>query len=192
MEIADLVSIVANGMAILLNYLPKGIEKVQRIKTKSGSEIKASDETVGYLNDYLNNKKKQKTSQEERKHCKAILKKHNLPESVGIMRESENVICFMPNKTIVNKNLNNLSLKSSDETAKLFIGGGFFAFYIKTNVSGIVHEKVMNGTVIEHKGEIYLLRHLLGGSPYYLAKLDLFINGMIIELDDGSKVGLYY
>jgi len=189
--IADLFTI-ANGMGKFLGYLPKVIGKIQRFKTKSGSEIKASDETIGDLNEYLNSKKRQIISQEERKLCKAILKKHNLPKNVGIMCKSKNDICFMPNKAIVNKNLNNLSLKSSDETANLFIGGGFFVFYIKTIVSGIVHEKVMNGTVIEHKGEIYLLRHPLGGSPYYLAKLDLFINGMIIELDDGFKIGLYY
>jgi len=145
-------------------------------------------EKIDYLNEYLNYKK----SKEEKKLCGAILKKHKLPKSVGIMCKSENDICFIPDKSIVDKNLNNLNLKSNDGVAELIIDGGSFALNIKTNESGIVHQRVMFGTLIKHKGEIYLLRHPLGGYPNYLAKLDLFINGMIVELDDGFKIGLYY
>ena len=186
-DCANLIEI-ANGICTLFNYLPKAIDKMRRVITKSGFEIKTTDEKIGYLNGYLDYKK----SKEEKKRCEAIIKKHNLPKSVGIMCKSENDICFIPDKAIVDKNLNNLKLKSDDEGAELFIGGGSFALKINTNESGIVHQRVMYGTVIKHKGEIYLLRHPLGGYPNYLAKLDLFINGMIIELDDGFKMGLYY
>jgi hypothetical protein len=184
---ANLVDI-ANGICSLLGTLPKTFNTVRSFITKNGFEIKTSDKEFDHLEGYLDYKK----SKDERKRCEAILKKHNLPKTVGIMCKSEKDICFMPNKAIVDKNMNNLHLKSTDSTAELIIGGGFFAFNIKNNASNIAHQNIMCGTVIKHKGEIYLLRHPLGGSPYYLAKLDLFINGMIIELDDGFKVGLYY
>jgi len=179
---------ILNEMCSFIGFLPKTIDKIRSITTKNGFEIKASGEEIDHLKGYLNYKK----SKDERKRCKAILKKHNLPKSVGIMCKSENDICFMPNKMIIDKNLNNLHLKSSDGTAELIIGGGCFVLNIKNNELGIVHQKVMCGTVIKHKSEIYLLRHPLGGTPYYFAKLDLFINGIIIELNDGSKIGLYY
>jgi hypothetical protein len=189
MNLEDFANVVgiANGMCSLLGYLPKAINKVIAF-TYSGFELKASDEEVEHLNEYVNYKK----SKEERKSCKAILKKHNLPKSVGIMCRSGKDICFMPNKTIVDKTMNNLNLKSSDGLAKLTIGGGFFAFTFENNGSGKGHKNILNGTVIKHNSEIYLLRHPLGGYPNYLAKLDIFINGMIIELDDGFKVGVYY
>jgi len=190
MDFTELASIIylAKEMGNILIFLPDVIEKIQRIKIKGGFELKTNNEKIDNLKEYINSKK----SKEERKRCKAILKKHNLPKSVGIMCKSENDICFIPNKAIVNKNLNNLSLKSNDGTVKLFIGGGSFAFSNQTNNAGFIHINVMYGTVIEHKSEIFLLRHPLGGYPNYLAKLDLFINGMIVELDDGNKVGIYY
>ena len=183
-NIADIVS----GTVAFFGYLPKVINKVQCFIIKGGFRLKASDEEIEHLKGYLDYKK----SKDEKKRCRAILKKHNLPKSVGIMCRSENDICFIPNKTIVDKSLNNLNLKSSDSTAELIIGGGFFALTIKNSESGKVHQNVMCGTVIRHEGEIYLLRHPLGGTPYYLSRLDLFINGMIIELNDGSKIGVYY
>jgi len=179
---------VTNGVLNLLIYLPRAINSVQRIITKRGFEIITSDDKFDHLKEYLN----YKNSKDERKRCKVILKKHKLPKSVGIRCKSENDICFIPNKTIINKNLNNLKLKANDENVELNIGGGCFELNINTNELGIVHQKIMCGTVIKHKNEIYLLRHPLGGNSYYLARVDLFINGMIIELDDGSKVGLYY
>jgi len=186
-DVTNLVNL-ANGTVTLFGYLPKAIDKVRCFITSNGFEGKTSDEEIEYLKGYLNYKK----SKEERKRCKAILKKHNLPKSVGIMCKSENDICFAPNKMIVNKNLNNLNLKSSDGLAELKIGGGTFAFTLQIVETGIVHQKVMYGTVINHTGDIYLLRHPLGGSPYYLARLDLFFNGMIVELDNGLRIGLYY
>jgi hypothetical protein len=180
---------IANGACTILGYLPKAAEKIRTFITNNGSEIKTSDEEIVRLNEYLKNNMKDK---EENKRCKAILKKHNLPKSVGIICKSEKDVCFTPSKTIVDKTLNNLNLKSSDGRAKLAIGGGYFAFNIEIIESGFVHQKIMYGTVIKNKGEIYLLRHPLGGYPNYLAKVDLFINGMIIEFDDGFKVGLYY
>jgi hypothetical protein len=190
MDINDVASVVTivNGTCTLLGYLPNAINKVRSFITKNGLEIKTSDEEIDHLNEYLNYKK----SKEEMKRCKAILKKHNLHKDVGIMCKSEKDICFIPNNKIVDKNLNNLNLKSNDGLATLKIGGGFFSLNIEITESGFVHQRVMHGTVIKHKGEIYLLRHPLGGYPNYLAKLDLFINGMIIELDDGFQVGLYY
>ncbi|MDR0473389.1 MAG: hypothetical protein LBH43_06935 [Treponema sp.] len=179
---------VASGTVTLWGCLPKAIDKVRRFITNSGFEIKTNDEEIDYLKGYLNYKK----TKEGKKRCKTILKKHNLPNSVGIMCKSENDICFIPNKTIVYKDMNNLNLKSNDGAANPNIGGGYFALVIENIEAGSVHQRVMNGTVIKHKGEIYLLRHPLGGYPNYLAKLDLFINGMIIELDDGFKVGLKY
>jgi len=186
-NIANVVGI-ANGTITLLGHLPKVIDKVQCFITNSGFEIKANDAEIEHLEGYLNYKK----SKEEIKRCKAILKKHNLPKSVGIMCKSDKDICFIPNKMIVNKNINNLNLKSSDGSSELTIGGGFFSFNMKINESGFIHQKIMNGTVINHKREIYLLRHPLGGYPNYFARLDLYINGMIIEFDDGFKVGVYY
>ena len=179
---------VGNGICTLLGYLPKAIDKVRCFITNGRFELKTSNENIQCLNEYLNYKK----STEEKKRCKAILKKHNLPKSVGIMCKSEKDICFMPNKTIVDKSLNNLNLKSNDGAAELIIGGGFFVLNLKIIEASNVHQKVMCGTVINYKDEIFLLRHPLGGYPNYLAKLDLFINGMIAELDDGFKVGLYY
>jgi len=186
-DLADLVNITSGTFAIL-GYLPKIINKLQSYTSKNGFEMKAGDEEIDHLKGYLDYKK----SKDERKRCKAILKKHNLPKSVGVMCKTENDICFSPNKAIIDKNMNNLHLKSSDNNAELFIGAGCFALCIKDIVMGIVHQKIMCGTVIRLKDEIYLLRHPLGGTPYYLARLDLFINGVIIELNDGSKVGLYY
>jgi hypothetical protein len=186
-DIADWISI-ASGTVNFFNFLPENIDKVRRFIKKNRFELKTSNENILCLNEYLNYKK----SSEEKKRCKAILKKHNLPKSVGIMCKSEKDICFMPNKTIVDKSLNHLILKSNDGAAELIIGGGSFALNIKNIESGIAHQRVMCGTVIKHKDEIYLLRHPLGGYPNYLAKLDLFINGMIVELDDGFKIGLYY
>jgi len=172
MVIADIASFVtiANGVCTVLGYLSNVTNKAQQNNKKCKPRIK--------------------TNKDEKKRCKAILKKHNLPKSVGIMCKSQNDICFMPDKAIVNKNLNNLNLKSSGGSANLFIGGGYFALCIqKTNAAQNI---IMNGTVIEYKGEIYLLRHQDGGNPNYLAKLELFMNGMIVELDDGFKVGLFY
>jgi len=186
-DFANLITIV-NGMFNLLGFLPNAINKVRSKIYKNGFEVKANDEVIDHLKEYLNYKK----SKNEIKHCKAILKKHNLPNSVGIMCKTENDICFTPNKSIIEKSMNNLCLKSNDGTAKLVIGGGFFALNIESNVSNIVHQKVMCGSVIKHKSEIYLLRHPLGGNSFYLAKLDLFINGVIIEFNDESKIGLYY
>lgn len=179
---------IANGMCSLLGFLPKAIDKVRSSIENNGFEVKTNDEEIARLKGYLDYKK----SKDERKRCKAILKKHNLPKSVGIMCKSENDICFIPNKAIIDRNMNNLHLKSSNGDTELNIGGGFFALNNKSVDLNIVHQKVMFGTVIKYKGEIYLLRHPLGGNSYYLARLDLFINGMIIELNDGSKVGLYY
>ncbi|GMO36025.1 MAG: hypothetical protein Ta2B_16120 [Termitinemataceae bacterium] len=180
---------IANGTCTLLGYLPKAIGKIKHFIINSGFEIKTSEGEMDRLKGYLDNNKK---SKEEKKRCKAILKKHNLPKNVGIMCKSEKDVCFTPQKKIVDKTLNNLNLRSDDGRAKLAIGGGSFAFNIEIIESGFVHQRVMYGTVIKHKGEIYLLRHPLGGYPNYLAKVDLFINGMIIEFDDSFRVGLYY
>jgi len=177
-----------SGAVTVFGCLPKSIDNLQSFITKGGFEIKAFNEEIEHLKGYQNYKK----SKDEKKRCKAILKKHNLPKSVGVMCKTDNDICFSPSKAIIDKNMNNLHLKSSDKNAELIIGGGCFAFYIKNIVLGIVHQNIMCGTVIRLKDEIYLLRHPLGGTPYYLAKLDLFINGVIIELNDDSKVGLYY
>jgi hypothetical protein len=149
-DFANLVGI-ANGMYTLLGRLPEAIDKVRSLTTNSGFEIKTNDETIDNLKGYLNYKK----SKEEQKRCQAILKKHNLPKTVGIMGKSENDICFAPNKRIVDKTLNNLNLKSSDGNAELHIGGGFFALHIRIIESGRVHQRIMCGTVIKHKGEIY-------------------------------------
>jgi hypothetical protein len=179
----------ANTVCTLLGYLPKAIDKVRSININRGVEIKAKDDDdIKHLKEYLNFK----TNKDEKKRCKSILKKHNLPKTVGVICKSEKDICFMPKKTIVDKSLNNLNLKSLDCATELIIGGGYFTFKNKINESGTVHQRVMNGTVIKYEGEIYLLRHPLGGYPNYLAKLDLFINGMTLEFDDGFKVGLYY
>jgi len=186
-NIANIVSI-TNGTISLLGQLPKYIDKIRNFIVNDRFELKADDMVIDHLEEYLNYKK----SKEEIKRCKVILKKHNLPKKVGIMCKSENDICFMPNNMIVNKYLNNLYLKSNDGTAELAIGGGFFSFNMKTNESGFIHQKIMNGTIINYKGDFYLLRHPLGGYPNYFARLDLFINGIIIEFDDGSKVGVYY
>jgi len=187
-DIERLVNI-ANGMGtLLLEHLPKAIEQIRCVTANNGFEIRADDEIIDHLKDYLNYKK----TKEEKRRCKAILKKYNLPKSVGIMCKSENDICFAPNKAIVNQNLNNLNLRSNDGTVRLYIGGGTFAFNMEIVEGGIVHHKVMYGTIINYKSKIYLLRHPLGGSPYYLARLNLFINGIIVELDDGLKIGLYY
>jgi hypothetical protein len=191
MNLDDLANItnITNGVCTLLSYLPKAIPMVRTITARYGIEIKARDSATEYLSPYLNCKQ----SKEEKKRCKAILQKHNLPKTVGIMCKSENDICFAPNKMIVDTSLNNLNLASNDGFAKLVISGGFFALTIETIESRFVHPKIiMYGTVIKHKGEIYLLRHPLGGFPNYLAKIDLFINGMIVTLDDGIEVGVYY
>ena len=175
-------------MCNLLGFLPNVINKVRITFFKNGFEIKANDDVIEHLKGYLNYKK----SKDEMKRCKAILKKHNLPISVGIMCKTENDICFTPNKSIIDKSMNNLCLKSNDGTDKLVIGGGFFALNIESNVSNPVLQKVMCGTIIKHKDEIYLLRHPLGGNAFYLARLDLFINGIILEFNDSTKIGLYY
>jgi hypothetical protein len=187
-DIANWIDI-ADGTCTLLGYLSRSFNKIRHSVTKNGFEIKTNTGEINRLDEYLKSNKK---SKEEMKRCKAILKKYNFPKSVGIICKSDEDICFTPNKAIVDKTLNNLNLKSDDGRAKLAIGGGYFALNIEDVDSGFVHQKVMYGTVIKHKGEIYLLRHPLGGYPNYLAKLDLFINGMIIELDDGFKVGFYY
>lgn len=186
-DVANLIGI-ANGTFAFLGYLPKAIETVRCFVAKNGFTIKTSEAEIGRLKGYL----KYKKSKEEKRRCKAILKKHNLPKSVGIMCKSEKDICFIPNKRLVDKTMNNLNLTSSDELASLNIGGGFFALNIRNCESGKVHANPMYGTVIKYKGEIYLLRHPSGGFPHYLARLDLFIQGMIVELDDGSRIGLYY
>jgi hypothetical protein len=175
---------IGSDTCTLFGFLPEAINTVQRLITKSGLEIKTSDKGIDALKEFLPCPK----TRDEQKRCQAILKKHKLPKSVGIMSKSEKDIYFVPTKRIVDKTLNNLHLHSSDKTDELYIGGGYFALCVKVHS----HKKFMYGTVIKHKGEIYLLRHPLGGCPYYLAKLDLFINGMIVELDDGNKVGLYY
>ena len=181
---------IANGTINLLGHLPKVIDTIKSFRTNNGFEFKTSEEEdMNRLKEYLKHNKKDK---EENKRCTAILKKYNLPKSVGIRCKSEKDVCFTPNKAIVDKTLNNLHLKSSDGRADLTIGGGFFALKIEIPKPKVVHPEVMYGTVVRHKGEIYLLRHPLGGFPNYLAKLDLFINGMIIELDDGDKIGVYY
>jgi hypothetical protein len=180
---------VVNGTYTFLGYLPKVIDKIQSFITKNGFEMKTNNEEISRMNKYLKDNKK---TRENNKRCNAILKKYNLPKSVGIRYTSDKDVCFTPQKTIVDKTLNNLSLKSSDGSANLIIGGGYFALNIRNTELGIVHQKVMFGTVIKHKGEIYLLRHPLGGYPNYLARVDFFINGIIIEIDDGFKVGLYY
>lgn len=105
----------------IFGHLPDIIYAVRRFTTKDGFEFKGVNEEIDHLKGYLNYKK----STEEKKRCKVLLKKHNLPKSVGIMCKSENDICFAPEKTIVYKDLNNLHLKSTDETAQLHIGGGF-------------------------------------------------------------------
>ena len=186
-DFANWVTIV-NGVCTFFGYLPNAINKVRYITTKNGFEIKICADKNDRLNTYLNHKK----GKDENKRCKEILKKHNLPKSVCVICKSEKDICFMPHKTIVDKTLNNLNLKSNDGTAELKIGGGYFALNIENTESGFVQKKIMFGTVIKHKGEIYLLRHPLGGYPHYLARIELFINGMIIELDDNTKIGLYY
>jgi len=190
MDIGNLTNTVStvNEIVAIFGTLLKTINVVKKFTAKGGLEFKGADEGIDHLKDYLNYKK----SRNEKKRCRVLLKNHNLPKSVGIMCKTENDICFVPNKSIVYKDLNNLHLKSNDGTAQLHIGGGFFTLNITENVSGIVHQKIMNGIVIKHQGDIYLLRHPLGGFPFYLAKLELFINGVIIELNDGSKIGLYY
>ena len=175
---------IVDGTCNILGHLPKIIDKFQETINNNCSGVKSINNLGGYLN--------HKKNKEEKKLCNIILKKHNLPKSVGIMCKAKNDIYFIPNKTIIEKTFNNLYLKSNDGAAKLFIGGGFFAFNIELNESGFIHKKAMYGTVIKYKGEIYLLRHPLGGYPNYLARLELFINGMIIEFDDGLKIGLYY
>ena len=185
--LANLFSI-ANGMCTLLSYLPKAINQVKNVKIKNRLEIKVSYEKITYLNEYLDRKK----NKEEKKRCSEILKIHNLPKTVGVMCKSENDIYFLPSNTILDKSLNNLTLKSTDEKAALIIGGGFFAFTLDIYESNILHQKMMYGSVVKINGEIYLLRHPLGGYPYYFAKLDLFINGIIAEFNDGFKIGLYY
>jgi hypothetical protein len=182
---------VAAKSCTILNYLPKPFCEIKRLITKIGFEFK-TDKKENF--DFINNLENRKKSNEEIRRCKEILKKYNLPKSVGIRCKSEKSVYFTPYKTIVDKTMNNLHLKSSDGYATLSIGGGSFVLniYHHDYGSSIMHQKIMNGTVIKHKTEIYLLRHPLGGYPYYLARLELFINGMILEFNDDSKIGLYY